>query len=194
MTKIIPTPILETKRIVLKPLALEDAEAIQKHFNNWNIIKNLLDTVPWPYPEDGAKDFIQNKAFPRIKSGKAHLWTIRLKEKENDPIGIIEFRADPQARDDHRGFWLAEPYWKNGYMTEAVSAVNDFIFDIAGKEKIIVCNVLGNEGSKRVKEKTGAKLIGIKEMKHHQGKQQTEIWELTAQAWKEFRESQKSDT
>ena len=51
------TPILTTERLMLRPLALSDAPAIQRHFNNWNIIRNLAAVVPWPYPADGAERF-----------------------------------------------------------------------------------------------------------------------------------------
>jgi len=191
MSKKVETPILETERLVLQPLSEEAVDDIQKYFNNWNIIKNLLDSVPWPYPDNGARDFLDNKAFPRIKEGKAHIWTIRLKQNQQETIGLIEFRDDPDVRDDHRGFWLAEPFWRNGYMTEATIAVNDFIFFTANKDKIIVCNTADNEGSKRVKEKTGAKFLYYKDMPHHRGKTKTAVWELTAENWKEFRDENK---
>jgi hypothetical protein len=55
---IITTPILQTQRLTLRPLALSDAPAIQRHFNNWNIIKHLAAVVPWPYPDNGAETFI----------------------------------------------------------------------------------------------------------------------------------------
>ena len=185
MTKIIETPVLETERLILRPVQIEDAPAIQKHFNNWNIIKNLLDTVPWPYPEDGAEDYLKNRVMPQIEKGETFVWTLNLKINPNDPIGLIEYRHITD-REDNRGFWLAEPYWKQGLMSEAVSAVNDFIFIDLGVDKIIVCNVKSNEGSRRVKEKTGAKFIGTKQMKHHRS-EETEIWELTAENWKKFK-------
>jgi RimJ/RimL family protein N-acetyltransferase len=56
------TPRLETERLILRPMALSDAPAIQRHFNNWNIIQNLATVVPWPYPADGAGDFHQARA------------------------------------------------------------------------------------------------------------------------------------
>jgi len=53
------TPILTTERLTLRPLALSDAPAIQRHFDNWNIIRNLATVVPWPYPADGAESFVR---------------------------------------------------------------------------------------------------------------------------------------
>jgi [ribosomal protein S5]-alanine N-acetyltransferase len=40
------TPTLHTRRLILRPVALPDAPAIQRHFNNWNIIQNLATVVP----------------------------------------------------------------------------------------------------------------------------------------------------
>lgn len=188
MPKIIKTPTLETERLILTPVQLNDAPAIQKHFNNWNIIKNLLDTVPWPYPDDGAEDYLKNIVIPQIEKGETYVWAIKTKEAPHELIGLIEYRHVTQ-RDDNRGFWMAEPYWNKGYMTEAVSAVNDFIFDTLKVEKITVCNFKGNEASRRVKEKTGAIFIGNCEKNHHDGKIISEMWEMTAENWQKFKKS-----
>jgi RimJ/RimL family protein N-acetyltransferase len=188
MAIIIETPTLETERLILRPLKISDSPAVQKHFNNWNIIKNLLDTVPWPYPDNGAQDYIENMVMPLIKEGKVYVWSIRLKEKPKDLIGLLEYRHITD-RDDNRGFWLAEPYWRKGYMTEAVARVNDFIFDDLSVERIIVCNFQGNEGSKRVKEKTGAQFMGYCEKQHHSGTIQSEVWEVTAENWRKFKKN-----
>lgn len=191
MTKIIKTPTLETERLILKPIKIEDAPAVQKHFNNWNIIKNLLGTVPWPYPDNGAQDYIENMVMPLIKEGKVYVWSIRLKDNPKDLIGLIEYRHVTD-RDDNRGFWLAEPYWQQGYMTEAVTAVNDFIFFDLKVERIVVCNFEGNDGSRRVKEKTGAKFIGYCNKQHHSGNIQSEMYEVTAENWQKFKDQHKS--
>ena len=94
MTKIIQPPILETARLFLHPIRLDDAPSLQKHFNNWNVIKYLNDKVPWPYPDDGAYQFLKNDALPRMEAGKAMLWGIFPKENQQAAIGLVEFRAE----------------------------------------------------------------------------------------------------
>ena len=47
-------PQLETRRLILRPLQLEDAEQVQALFPQWEIVRYLTARVPWPYPEDGA--------------------------------------------------------------------------------------------------------------------------------------------
>ena len=44
-------------------------------------------------------------------------------------------------------------------MTEAVFPITDYAFDVLGFETLFFSNALGNEKSRRVKEKTGARLL-----------------------------------
>ncbi|HPD83499.1 MAG: GNAT family N-acetyltransferase [Alphaproteobacteria bacterium] len=188
MTKIIETPTLETKRLILRPIALDHAESLEKHFNNWNIIKNLNDRVPWPYPKGGVADHIKTEALPDMLGGKALLWTIFLKDQPDDPIGRLDFRIiHTQPEQGDRGFWLAEPFWGLGLMTEAVACLNDYVFDVLGRDKITVQNYVDNIGSHRVKEKTGSVLIRTEIQKWRDQGREVEVWELTADNWRKFK-------
>lgn len=68
-------------------------------------------------------------------------------------------------------------------MTEAICAVNDFIFLKLGKTKIIVKSARFNKGSSCVKKKTGAKLIGTEMGNYLDGKAEEDIWEVTKESW-----------
>jgi len=48
------TPVLQTTRLILRPLELADAEQVQIIFPHWEIVRYLANRVPWPYPPDGA--------------------------------------------------------------------------------------------------------------------------------------------
>jgi ribosomal-protein-alanine N-acetyltransferase len=41
---------LETKRLILRPLRMEDADQTQRLFPYWDVVKFLNTTIPWPYP------------------------------------------------------------------------------------------------------------------------------------------------
>lgn len=188
MPKIIETPTLETARLILQPIGLHHAADLQKHFNNWNIIKDLNDRVPWPYPDDGVIEHLKVDALPRMQKGTALLWALVLKFAPDEAIGRLDFRTEPWEDDqEERGFWLAEPYWGQGLMTEAVSCLNDYVFDVLGREKITVQNYSDNIGSHRVKEKTGAVLIETKKTTWRGQDREIEIWELSAENWKKFK-------
>jgi RimJ/RimL family protein N-acetyltransferase len=97
-----------------------------------------------------------------------------------EAIGNINFRPRAESRKGNRGFWLAEPYWNRGLMTEAIAAVNDFAFLTLGLESFHVCNA---ETSRRVKQKTSAEFIGFVELPHHGGQSRSEKWKVTREAW-----------
>src|SRR5260221_2396301 len=82
-------------------------------------------------------------------------------------IGNIRFVPRPDEPKGNRGFWLAEPYWNRGLMTEAISAVNDFAFNTLRIEKFYVCNVGSHEASRRVKQKNGGAFVWHIGLAHH---------------------------
>src|SRR6266581_4945418 len=89
-------------------LALSDAPAFQRHFNNWNIIQHLASVVPWPYPEDGAETFIARE-LERVAAGEEiYNWMLVLRGGDGEAIGNIRFRPRSDDPKGNRGFWLAE--------------------------------------------------------------------------------------
>jgi ribosomal-protein-alanine N-acetyltransferase len=183
MSEITITPTLETERLILRPLALSDATAIQRHFDNWNIIQHLAQVVPWPYPEDGAVTFI-TRELERVAAGEViYNWMLVLRGGDGEAIGNIRLRPWVDDPKGNRGFWLAERYWNQGLMTEAVSAVNDFAFRVLGVEAFYACNAATNVASRRVKQKTGAELVGYLELSHHNGQTLAERWRVTRESW-----------
>lgn len=177
------TPVLQTQRLILRPLALSDAPAIQRHFNNWNIIQNLAAMVPWPYPDDGAESFIRQQLAKIAAGEEIYQWVLVLRSGDGEAIGCISFRPRSDSFKDNRGFWLAEPYWNKGLMTEAVAAVNDFAFKTLAVDSFYVCNAASNLASRRVKQKTGAEFVGYVELLHHSGQTRSEKWQVTRESW-----------
>jgi RimJ/RimL family protein N-acetyltransferase len=174
-------PTLETPRLILRGVTEADAPAYQKHFADWEIIGQLGTAVPWPYPADGARDFICSRILPE-QGKQSWLWGLFLKERPRELIGVVHLwrRGCPE----HRGFWLGRPFWGLGYMTEAVEAVMDCAFGQLGFEVLTFANALGNARSRRVKEKTGARLVRVEPRKYvNPDYCETEIWELTKAEW-----------
>ena len=178
-------PTLETQRLILRQISLDDAPALQEYFNNWNIIKFLSTRAPWPYPDDGVVDFIKTLVIPEQKKGKSAHWTIH--HRDDGPIGLIGYRGF-NVNEIDRGFWLAEPYHGQGLMSEAVAATQDYMFFDYGIERLIVRNVVSNTGSRRIKEKTGAELIRTEpDNGDHHLKEDVEVWEVTRERWAQMR-------
>lgn len=190
--KMAKTPTLETQRLILRPISLADSEAIQKYFNDWEIIKNLSTVIPWPYPSNGAENYISEDALKRIRDISALIWVLVPKSGPDEAIGVIDFSPGGGAHGD-RGFWIASKHQRQGLMSEAIARVNDFLFFTLKIEKFTVVNAKNNVGSRRVKEKTGAKFLKYGTLNHHSGETKTETWEVTRENWVRFKTTPKTE-
>lgn len=175
------TPIFETKSLFLRPLRREDGARIQEVFPRMEIAEYLNASIPWPYPPDGAEQFL-DFILPQIESGTRFVWSITL---GGELIGLIDLDVEGPF---HRGFWLMPEHHRKGYMTEAVTAVNDFAFDLLKMPLMRLGNAVPNAGSRRIKEKSGAVLVEvIPDVPFVSGVFPEEVWELTAEAWRKSR-------
>ncbi len=88
---------------------------VAKYANNRNIWLNLRDGFPHPYSIDDANKFIANALAKKPETSFAIA-------SHKEAIGSIGLTI---GKDVHRytaelGYWLAEPFWGQGIMTEAV--------------------------------------------------------------------------
>lgn len=176
-----PTPTLETERLVLRPMRLEDAPAIQRHFPHWDVVRHLLAKVPWPYPEDGALTNVRECLEKRARDEQLY-WAITWKGGDDELIGRIDLRPDGG---DHemRGFWLAREHWGQGLMTEAAEAVTAYAFEVLAWPFIEVSNAATNAASHRIKEKQGFTLVAVTDGEFVEGPRRKEVWRLTRETW-----------
>ncbi|HKW74217.1 MAG TPA: GNAT family N-acetyltransferase [Terriglobales bacterium] len=173
-------PMLETPRLILRPLELADAVQTQLLFPHWEIVRYLAGIVPWPYPPDGALTYYRDVALPAMERGEAWHWTLRLKTQPSQLIGAIGLF---KGADDNRGFWIAPPWQKQGLMTEACDAVTDFWFRALQFPILRVAKAAANLGSRRISEKQGLRLAEVGERNYVSGRLPAEVWEITAEEW-----------
>jgi RimJ/RimL family protein N-acetyltransferase len=172
--------ILETPRIILRPLELSDAEQTQVLFPHWEIVRYLRKIVPWPYPPDGAHRFYRDVTLPAVARGDEWAWTLRLKPAPDQLIGAISlFRSET----DNRGFWLGLPWHRQGLMTEACDAVTNYWFEVLKFPVLRVPKAIANTGSRRISEKEGMRVIAREDREYVSGRLLSEIWEITVQEW-----------
>ncbi len=178
------TPTGQTPRLILKPIALEDAPQIQVLFPQWEIVRYLKNIVPWPYPPDGALTYIRDIALPAIERGEQWIWTLRFKSAPGEIIGSITL-TDRDS--DHRGFWLDPAFQGKGLMTEACVWVNDFWFETLSKPVLRVSKAAPNRASIRISERMGMRLVGHGEKDYVSGHFPNEKWEITAEEWRAWK-------
>lgn len=81
-------------------------------------------------------------------------------ERSDDKvIGIVQTPLCPWDRMAGIGYWLAEDYRGRGYVTEAVEAVKDSLFDWRWCDELRIQVFVGNEASRKVALKCGFHLL-----------------------------------
>jgi len=176
------TPVLETERLILRPLREDDAPVIQRRFPQWEIVQYLHDEVPWPYPDDGAAVNMA-QCLEKMTNRQQCYWAITLNGGDDELIGRIDLWADDGVRRDQRGFWLDPQFWGRGLMTEAANRVTDFALVELGWPHLWLNNAEANIASHRVKEKQGATLIDRTTRGYVYGEGTKVTWLLTREAW-----------
>lgn len=176
-----PTPVLETERLVLRPLVETDTPTIQRIFPQWELVKYLNALVPWPYPDDGAATNMADCLAQRAR-GEKFFWAITLKGDDTLRGRIDLWPHDGQTRDS-RGFWLDPELWGRGLMLEAADAVTGYAFETLGWTELYLTNAQSNAASHRIKEKQGAELVDLTPNVYVSGPDLRETWILRREAW-----------
>ena len=181
-------PILTTARLILRPLELADAEAVQQIFPQWQIVRFLASSVPWPYPADGAQSFIRDVALKGMREGHEWHWSLRLKSLPDRLIGLISLR---DTQDDNRGFWLDPQFHGQGLMTEGCEAATRFWFEDLKRPVLRVPKAAPNIASRRISQRAGMRVVFTEERDYVGGRFTTEVWELSAEEWQRRQDGDK---
>ncbi|UVM01772.1 GNAT family N-acetyltransferase [Pseudomonas atacamensis] len=173
-------PTLYTRRLILTPLQLSDAAAVQQLFPQWEVVRYLDSRVPWPYPDDGALVYVRDVALPAMAAAKEWHWMIRTRVQPESCIGSISLFDQPG---NHRGFWLAPQFQGNGYMREACKVINAFWFDTLMRPLMQVPKAAANHASRKISEDEGMRMVETRDGQFVAGPMPVEVWEITRSEW-----------
>ena len=132
-----------------------DAEALARYANNRKVWINLRDGFPHPYTMENARTFLQ-------AVGRQHPTTFFAIASPVEAIGGIglSINADVHRLTAELGYWLGEPFWGKGIMTEVVTRFTDFCFEEFHLLRIYAEPYAYNPASCRLLEKAGFELEG----------------------------------
>ena len=146
------TPILETEKILLRPLKVSDAEVIYKNwttdpdvaqFMRWSVHESVDETIAW-----------LTKVEANISSEKVYEWGFVLKET-NELFGSGGIYYNDDFNMFELGYNIMKRYWGLGLTTEASKAIIDFAVKELKETQFLGRYVKGNDASRRVLEKLG---------------------------------------
>ena len=140
--------ILKTRRLTLRQPKLNDAERLAQYLNNFGVAGNL-SRVPYPYRLADAKAWLRTwrPDTPAAATG----FTIDLEGE--GLVGHVGFHHDEQGT--VIGYWLGEPYWNRGFMSEACAAALGWYFDITAAPAIGSGVFHFNKASLAIQKKLG---------------------------------------
>lgn len=148
----IDCPTLTTERLVMRPPHEVDIAQLIELADNRHVAE-MLARMPHPYGEAEARAFLAMAAAPR--SGAVYALTL----KENGAfVGSAGLNATDRGLE--LGYWIGEPYWRQGYATEAAHALVDLAFTRTSIQVLHCSTRVINPSSRRVIHKCGFQYAG----------------------------------
>ncbi|MGB3807135.1 MAG: GNAT family N-acetyltransferase [Erythrobacter sp.] len=157
-----------SERLLLRPIWPEDWEAIFSGIADEGVVRNLA-RAPWPYEESDAREFAALPADPLLPR---FLVTRAVDARVVGCIGLAAEDCDIPQDDEgavELGYWIARPYWGQGYATEAGRAVIA-LARMLGHRRVVGSHFLDNPASGRVLEKLGFRPTGRRIARHSCGR------------------------
>lgn len=144
--------IFETKRLILRPWELSDAESLYRYARD----PKVGPIAGWPVHTsvENSRDIIKN-----VLSAPETYATV-LKET-NEPVGSVGLMIGDKSNiklpdtECEVGYWLGVPYWGQGLIPEGVRCLMQHAFETLKMEKLWCGYFDGNLQSRRVMEKCG---------------------------------------
>lgn len=124
---------MTTERLLLRLFTEADAETVTRLCNDYNIYKSTL-TLPYPYTLDCAMSWIEHhqENFDADK-----LYEFAICDRETGALyGAIALSNHQRYDNGELSYWVGQPFWGNGYATEAAKAILDFAFDVKKYHKV----------------------------------------------------------
>lgn len=142
-------------QFTLRPWQPADLTSLVRYANNPHVAQNLMNSFPYPYTEVDGRAFIAMA----LQSKPPNRMAIEIGGEAAGGIGL-HLQQDIYCKNAELGYWLAEPYWGKGIMTEVVAQMVAYSFEHFDIDRIFAKPFGTNLSSQRVLEKAGFALEG----------------------------------
>ncbi len=156
--------VLEAPRLLLRPLAEEDVDAVHRLYADWDVAKSL-SRIAHPFSVEAARQFV---AEARAASERGSGYVLGLfKRRSGAFVGVVSLRipsTDSARREEDRaddaglgilGYAVAPPYWRQGLASEGAKRMVEFAFDDLRLDRLQASALRENPASGRVLERLG---------------------------------------
>jgi RimJ/RimL family protein N-acetyltransferase len=146
--------ILETERLQLRMLSVDDAEFILRLLNEPSFIQNIGDRGVRTIAD--ARAYILKGPIASYEKFGFGLWMVETRF-ESTPIGICGLLKRDVLEDVDIGYALLPEFWSQGYALESASAVITYASERLGLKRVVAVVNTDNQSSIRLLEKMGFK-------------------------------------
>jgi ribosomal-protein-alanine N-acetyltransferase len=142
----------ETTRLLLRFFELSDARMVQQLAGNEEVARTTL-AIPHPYPDGAAEQWIENV---RQSSEKGDSYAFAMIKKEDGSlIGNMSMGVSQKHKRAELAYWVGQPFWGQGFATEAARRIVQFGFDDLDLNRIFAAAMTKNPRSYNVMSKIG---------------------------------------
>ncbi len=135
---------------VVRSWRMADVSSLVAHANNHRVWVNMRDRFPHPYSEANGEAFVH---LARDMTPEA-FFAIAVGDQAVGGIGFV-LHDDVERVSAEVGYWLGEPFWGRGIVTEALRAVTAYAITTHGLTRLYALPFAHNAASCRVLEKAG---------------------------------------
>lgn len=176
---------LDTARLTLRRITLEDAQAM---FDNWASDPEVTKFLTWPpHSSVDVTKAVIGDWVAQYDDPTFYQWVIVPKEL-GQPIGTVAVveRKD-EAELVHIGYCIGKAWWHRGYMSEALGELIRFFFEEVGVGRVECRHDPNNPHSGGVMRKCGMTYEGTTRRadRNNQGICDAAWYGILAEEWKE---------
>lgn len=136
----------------LRPFTMNDVESLVKYANNPRIAENLTNLFPHPYTHEHGKGFIEMS----LSHQPLRVHAISIEGEACGGIGVHP-QTDVYCKNAELGYWLGEPFWGKGIITQAILQIIPYAFATFNITRLYARPFSKNIASQKVLEKAGFK-------------------------------------
>ena len=144
--------VLQTERLILRQLSIDDAEFILELLNEPSFLHYIGDRGVRKL-EDAAQ-YILNRLVPSYERNGFGLYLVELKQG-GTPMGICGLVKRDTLPEPDIGFAFRPEYWSKGYAFESAAAVMSYAKDKLGLNRVLAIASPDNEASEKLLGKIG---------------------------------------
>lgn len=150
--KDIGTKTIETKRLILRRFTVSDVDGM---YDGWASDEKVTKYVSWKAHRDKNETQAIIISWIHEYERNSYNWAVELKENQELIGNISAISVKRRHNNCEIGYCYGSKYWNQGYATEALKAVIDYMLDKCEMHVVEAKHHSTNPASGRVMEKAG---------------------------------------